>query len=282
MNPENKEASLQVTIQNTDRPSTPNLRNLLPHLPIILGVIPVITYILIYIHEYTYCEIYHIPIQYIRINLIDAIAIGAVLAIVLSHCSSWLTAIVSNRYSNNTRIFVRYLPLVMASVTFAKLHGNVYYILSPLIIAAFIILVDMYKIRKAHVRSQGLKAIFKQHSDEPLINVLSPLYERIAGKAFAMIVPYVVVAPGVALISAYCLANGKTDYIIPGKYPNSVVLRIYDETIICAHTNFQQRTVNGELLVLENKLEATGILYIRHAGPLEYSPSAPIAPKAKD
>lgn len=195
-------------------------------IPVIITAAPALGYGLAYVYELGYCEAYHIPFDLIRLELTTIlVAIAASLGGLA--ILAWLIFLLMSvpLYISETRkkiyfsviylIFLFLFALFYLNVEESKQLGIMY------LTFVFVIFVIPWLSRKSHKK--------RKRQDIPINRFINNKYFK-----YGCVIIFIIIS---ALTFGYLAGRSdawkKEIFYVPSSHPQLVVLRIYDENIVC-------------------------------------------------
>lgn len=264
----------------------------LPWLGILVTVGPAVGYSLAFLRELGFCQFFKIPISFIRLDITNTlIAVGeglGLLFIALFCLALWYqldSAPQTKKAGPMQRrlfwwfsmfVFMGYLGLISGASIYIWLAASAgfctFFVLLDLIIdlllavLRFIRAIDLVLAMFRFIKVKVLRRKPVEPA-EPIPQDLSRdfLQKRFGKWAFLVPLLALVVFGGTWLASTMQAENQK-DFLVPSTSPNSVVLRVYGDNLICAP--FNNKTVEVSFFVLKLDDEPRPLLELKRVGPL--------------
>jgi uncharacterized membrane protein len=277
----------------------------LPWLGVLITIGPALGYSLAFLRELGFCQFFKIPVSFIRLDITNTlIAVGeglGLLVIALFALALWYqmeSAQQAKKVGSMQRrvfwwywifVFMLYLGLISGAYIYISLEVSAalstFFVLFDLIIDLLVatlrflkaidlvlaiyrfiktnyLVLAVYKFIKAKVWRRKPVEPAKPIPEDLSTGLLPQPYSR---WAFTVVVVALVVFGGTWAASTMQAENQK-DFFVPSTSPNSVVLKIYGDNLICAP--FNGKTVEPSFFVLKVNDESRPVLELKRVGPL--------------
>jgi hypothetical protein len=254
--------------------------NLLSYQTLVIAAIPLIGYAMAYVYEWGYCSKFGIPPELISVDLTNVfITIGKIIGI-LAFWTLGALIIIGIKPKNPTLrltlapLFWPTLILLFLIIIFwggwllMAVFGSIY------IIAILILFLRAIFTRKDKGKSKVEPTQKSDTQDDPynkLVASLESFFSNI-GKRNDLVI-YLAISFSILLIAFSFLVSvadstKQADFLILSTNNNSVVLRIYDDNLICAPFDRTTKIVQREFFIIKMGDPSTPRLTTENVGPL--------------
>ena len=244
---------------------------------IILAALSAYVYFVTFVYEYAFCKYFNIPKSLITPSLstilVFATAIGAFLIFILTfiNFATPLFRVLTDRnkapYHGLVRVNVFFLI-----VMFLVLYTYPFTWTLMLTLLGTFLIVDIFffgipvliAIRKKRTVAQGLESIGQDEDNFDFLNFIMRNLTRKEKGIILLLICIVVVS--------YLIGDGEArkQSFFPtlSTRPNTAVLRIYGDMLICAEYNPSSRAISDSLILFHTTKSSETILVIKEIGPL--------------
>lgn len=242
-----------------------------------------IGYIMAYLYELGYCDVFGIPSEFIQLQSTNIIAtVGRVF---LSFLLLFWVGFSLLLYVNNpnrkplnpiSRRLLIIVFIVLSYITFALGYHRAFrewYFAIPLFVYFVLVLfVGPFWTRKNVTGGYIAKLAAQDEVDRQTPHPLTFITKHI-GWATIGILFFVFVVLSLSYLSGEDTATRQEYFLVPSTNENSVVLRIYGDELICTQLDKQSNKPNGKLFILKLDDEPRPVLSLQKVGPLVNYPN---------
>lgn len=241
---------------------------------IIVALSPVIGYGLAFLYELGFCLVFEIPREFITLNL-TAVFIAAGSLVVIIFIFYWLIDIFLRLVPQRDSLLFRELGLFLAiSLLPVGLLILWWGLWERLIVVAgvfffFVFLefiMPLFTQRSKGSYLQKLEAQRKYEIAGPK-GVVEHLADFLGRRAFLTFLAIIILL-FLAGLAGESKAVKQDKFFVPSTYPDSVVLRIYGENIICAPLDAKEKEIQKNFFVIRMTDEPRPMLQLQKIGPL--------------
>jgi len=224
-------------------------RNLWVSQGIVVAAVPLIGYAMAFLYEVGFCGEFGIPLEFISVNLTTVfIAVGTLLLVVA--------------------ISLFYVVLVM-NLAVAIIFWGLWY---ELIMVAFLFAFFVFWIFVSPwiTQKEGayIKRVEAQRKVDSQAKTIIDYVIRYIGWGNSFVIFLVLFFVALSYIAGISHAKKQTEFLIPSTYPNSVVLRVYGDNMICAPFNAENKEVQRDFFIIKMGDDSRLILKPEGIGPL--------------
>jgi len=240
---------------------------------IIVAASPVIGYGLAFLYELGFCVVFKIPKEFITLNLTTVfVAAGSLLGIVwLLYWFAEIFLMLIPRKHPLFRELILLLTVLLLLLGFLILWWGLWerVISVALFPLSFILMLFVFPLITQ--RGKGsyidkLQAQRKHELETPMVIFDSAV--RFLGRRISLFIIVVIVL----LLFSYSAGDAKAlkqdKFLVPSTYPQSVVLRIYGENMICAPFDAEDKKIETKFFVIRMTDEPRPTLQLQKVGPL--------------
>jgi uncharacterized Tic20 family protein len=271
------EKTYSSTSLQEEVPKRPVRRTLIEGSLIAFGL-TVLAYIYTYAYEAGYCKAFDIPVWFIKIGVSTMLAISSGFALVLGPLITWYLLRMGQRQSLSQKAKLafrstsRLLPLVVLLIAMIypfKVRWEYIAIMSIMIVIVIYLelvapILNRQRTPKKKVSSleaEELEGAFGADLEKRVYAGIDPTQLLIAS----------LLAIGVcgAFLVGHSRASRELCFLIPSSAPNMVVLRVYEDRLICAPFDREKKTVKRAFYFLKIPTDGRVALIRAKIGPLK-------------
>lgn len=238
-----------------------------------LLIAPPLGYLLAYTHELGYCNVFKIPKELILLDWTTVI-VGVSATFGASLLLVWFITMLflpmqSKRPMGpiKRRLYFFFLVFVFTllfSYKYLIVKEVIYPIAYLVALAVFLFLIPIFtKDAKEAVGYRNKLAAY----DELQRKSEAPFFKRVGLKELVLFIFLIGIFP-FSYLGGRATAINQDEFYVPSTYPNSVVLRIYGDRLICAQLNKERREVERTYFILRTNDEPRPMLIATNTGRL--------------
>jgi len=227
----------------------------------------------VFAHEAGYASVFDMPMEFVRVDItLILIATGAMLPILylMFWLANFMLMALPGSDSPIRRSLIRLFPGSLLVVSLLVLYGarGVWLLLVPFLLIVIFIEFGFPLITHRKEASYREKLIAQERSDREIRFPVFDLFVRFAGRGGS----YVFL--GLMIIATICHARGrssalnKDEFLVTTTSEEMVVLRIYDDKLICAPFERATREIKRSFVVLKVGEDPNLVLNLETVGPL--------------
>jgi len=247
-------------------------RNLWVSQGIVVAAVPLIGYAMAFLYEVGFCGEFGIPLEFISVNLTTVfIAVGTLLLVVaiIFYVISLLMMIPEPKHPViRWQLSLFYVVLVM-NLAVAIIFWGLWY---ELIMVAFLFAFFVFWIFVSPwiTQKEGayIKRVEAQRKVDSQAKTIIDYVIRYIGWGNSFVIFLVLFFVALSYIAGISHAKKQTEFLIPSTYPNSVVLRVYGDNMICAPFNAENKEVQRDFFIIKMGDDSRLILKPEGIGPL--------------
>ena len=218
------------------------------------------SYMLAFFYEYGYASFYGIPIDFIKIGLVNVFIAAVSLSIVffaLIMLLNILLPLVPQNLGPVSRQILNFVPMyivAISSVIIYSRHPNIwkYTVLTALSITVLTFILPLVSQRGKKTYKEKLDSQLSVDSQQPTFATL--LYNA-AGKLVYWSTAVIFILAFAMFSSGRATAMDKEEYLVAPTNPKTVVLRNYDGLLICAEFNSIDKTISRNFVFINTDSE---------------------------
>ena len=260
-------------------------RNHWQWLGILVTIGPVVGYLMAFLREWGYCTFFGIPSSFIRLdttNILLGVGEGLGLALVGLFCVAIYHEVKSEPTSKVSGPLRQRLWLILSlfAISFYLVfrYGLPLYLLASCFAAAFVFLLLEFSVVVTKYRNvKGWRAKYEEQ-DKPIPkDITRDFLQQRFGRGVYIIIFFAFFLLLGAYLGGFLPASTQKDFLVPSTNPNTVVLRVYGDNLICAHLanetkgNKTNVVVEKSFFILKLDDEPRPILNLTRVGPLTRS-----------
>ena len=241
---------------------------------IIVAASPILGYGIAFLNEWGFCSVFGIPTQFIRLNLTTILsAAAAVLAVaaILSIVFGPIIALLRSRTGPLAQSLARLTYLFVAFLGLLIIYRDVW--LYWLVFLCCLLVYALIEFSWPLITQRGKGSYVQKLKASQVAEGEYGSVIQDAGR----FPPATIVAViwGILLVALFSFSLGqsnamhKTSFLVPSAFEDSVVLRIYDDNMICATIDNEAKEVESNFFVLNVSGEPTTMLKLEKVGPLK-------------
>jgi len=227
-----------------------------------------------FVYELGFCNEFGIPREYIFVSLTTVfIAVGSLLGVIafIYYFFTFLVFILPNTKNPRikwiiTRIVLLFVLIMPFIIIFWGLWDNI--ILLGMIFIIFVFFLFLFPLL-----SQRKGSYFEKLEAQRKIDLETRVVEDYIIASLGWKNTVIVVLAIFFVILAHCAgiakANKQTEFTIPSTYPNSVVLRVYGDSLICTPFSRTDNTTQKRFFIIKMGDSSTTLLNVEEVGPLQ-------------
>lgn len=237
---------------------------------ILAVLIPIFGYLLAFSYEKGFCAYFNIPVEFIEINLINALKITGTLITITFIIWMFYEFLDSIKFFNNpigralSRILIPIILIPMAIYIF-DLPWSYILIMYPVIFVLFVLPlfqrgIKGYKRKVEYTLNQDLK-------DEYLIDKLA----KIIGPYTVVFLSFFIVGLGILNVAGGFNAKAKRTFMVIKSNPELVILRKYSKNFICTSFDRKKKEIKKNFYLKNvDQIAEQGLqIVVEDIGPLE-------------
>lgn len=244
---------------------------------IILAALPALGYILAFVYEVEYCRVFNIPREFVMISFTNLIiAIGSILGVSIILLAIPQTPRLINIVGFDKpglitqRIIKHSIALLLVSVLFLRYYEIESHFYFLYFLPLYYILRDFVLPLITQRSLSGYRNKLKAEDEVKAFPAARiPSFWKKHRYNVIMIIFTLLVLYTVASLDGKRTAIKQEEFLIPSTYPQSVVLKVYGDSLICSNFNRENRTLDGELFFIKLGRDPQLKLSLQTVGPLK-------------
>lgn len=237
-----------------------------------IAAVPLIGYAMAFLYEVGFCGEFGIPREFISLSLTRVfIAAGALVGV--AFVMFWFVELFLHFAPQPERLIFKHLAFFFSIFLLNLAMSIVFWGLWREIIMVWLIFVffmlQLFVLPLITQRKKGsyLEKLEAQRRIDFQTRSLLDYFARFFGREILIIILVILVVLVLSYLAGVSQAKKQTEFLIPSTYPDSVVMRIYGDNMICAPFDRQEKEIEGNFFVLKvgDKLS----LRLEKVGPLK-------------
>lgn len=248
--------------------------NLLVQQGLVVAAVPLIGYAMAFVYEVGFCSEFRIPREFISINLTTVfIAVGALLGVIAAiYFLVNMFLIVVPKPKNRVlrrELSAFYAVSLIILVIVIIFWGLWLELISVAVLFLFFVFFIFVFPLITQRKGSYLEKLEAQRRVDSQFKTIEDYLISFLGIRNIIMLMLVVLVVMFSYIAGIAQAKKQTEFMVPSTYPNSVVLRVYGDNMICAPFNRTDNTTQKRFFIIEMGDSSTPLLNVEKVGPLQ-------------